>query len=79
MDVDEKFDGAVSGLGRSPFAEAVSASSSTGIEGSLPLVYDAVNSHERPALRHNAHGHLPVHLVFFLRNGQWLILEGHNM
>ena len=79
MDVDEKSDGAISGFGRSPLAEAVSASSSTGIEGSFPLVYDAVNSHERPALRHNAHGHLPVHRVFFLREGQWPILEGHKV
>lgn len=45
---------------------AVMAASSTMTDGNLPRVYDAVNSHGSPALRHNAHGHLPVHLVFFL-------------
>jgi hypothetical protein len=35
-------------------------------EGSRPLVYEAVNSHGKPDLRHNAQGHRPEHLVFFL-------------
>ena len=42
------------------------AASSTITDGSLPRVYDAVNSQGRPDFRHNAHGHLPVHLTFFL-------------
>lgn len=41
------------------------AASSTITDGSLPRVYDAVNSQGRPDFRHNAHGHLPVHLTFF--------------
>jgi len=35
-------------------------------EGSLPRVYDAVNSHGNPDLWQRVHGHRPVHLVFFL-------------
>jgi len=46
-------------------SEAI-AGSSTMTEGSLPRVYDAVNSHGNPDRRQSAQGHLPVHLTFFL-------------
>ena len=46
------------------------AASSTWTEGSLPRVYDAVNSHGNPDLKHSAQGHLPLHLVFFLSSRQ---------
>lgn len=42
------------------------AFSSTITEGRRPLVYEAVNSHGKPDLRHRVQGHLPVHRVFFL-------------
>jgi hypothetical protein len=37
-------------------------------DGRRPLVYDAVNSQGSPDLKHSAHGHRPLHLVFFLFN-----------
>jgi hypothetical protein len=47
---------------------AVSAASSTMTEGSLPLVYEAVNSQGWFDTRHSAHGQRPEHLVFFLQS-----------
>jgi hypothetical protein len=46
---------------------AVNAASSTMTEGSLPLVYEAVNSQGWFDTKHSAHGQRPVHLVFFLQ------------
>ena len=45
---------------------AAMAFSSTMTDGSLPLVYAAVNSHGSPDFRHSVHGQRPVHRVFFL-------------
>lgn len=62
-------------------AFTVVTASSTGTEGSRPLVYEAVNSHDSPDFRHNIHGQRPVHLVFFLRKGHYMSIdasEEHN-
>lgn len=50
-----------------PAAFALRAASSTMTDGSLPLVYEAVNSHGWFDAKHSAHGQRPVHRVFFLR------------
>lgn len=67
--------------GTEPFdrtlAPLLIADTSTMTDGSLPLVYEAVNSHGWFDTRHRAHGQRPVHLVFFLHPCQYFDAFGN--